>query len=42
MVFETRGDRARQGPGKLVRERAAYSQLMQQGHSNGEACRSSG
>ncbi|MFB7212972.1 IS30 family transposase, partial [Streptomyces sp. NPDC056255] len=28
-----------QGPKKLLREREAYSQLMQQGLSNKEACR---
>ncbi|MDH6711497.1 IS30 family transposase [Kitasatospora sp. MAA19] len=39
MDFEIRKDRTPQGPRKLTRERAAYSQLMQQGYSNKEACR---
>jgi transposase, IS30 family len=39
MDFEIRKVRTAQGPVKLSRERAAYSRLMQQGHSNAEACR---
>ncbi|MER7461044.1 IS30 family transposase, partial [Micromonospora sp. NPDC126480] len=39
MDFEVRGDRKPQGRRKLFRERAAYSQLVQQGWSNGQACR---
>lgn len=39
MDFEIRKDRTPQGPRKPTREREAYSQLMQQGYSNKEACR---
>ncbi|MDX5570966.1 IS30 family transposase [Streptomyces sp. ID05-04B] len=39
MDFEIRADRTPQGPRKLSREREAYSRLVQQGHSNTEACR---
>ncbi len=39
MDFEIREDRGPQGRKKLVRERAAYFQLMQQGYSSAEACR---
>lgn len=39
MDFEVRRDRGPQGRKKLVRERAAYFQLMQQGYSSREACR---
>ncbi|MFF4249527.1 helix-turn-helix domain-containing protein, partial [Streptomyces sp. NPDC001822] len=39
MDFEIPGSRKPQGPRKLSAERAAYSQLMQQGLSNKEACR---
>lgn len=39
MDFEIREDKRRRGPVRLSRERAAYSQLMQQGYSNKEACR---
>ncbi|WP_426363000.1 IS30 family transposase [Streptomyces sp. E-08] len=39
MNFEIRKIRTAQGPVKLSREREAYSRLMQQGHSNAEACR---
>ncbi|MFJ1793367.1 IS30 family transposase [Kitasatospora griseola] len=39
MDFEIREDKRRPGPVGLSRERAAYSQLMQQGYSNKEACR---
>ncbi|WP_237532795.1 hypothetical protein [Streptomyces sp. SID8352] len=39
MDFEIRGDRTPQGPGKLSREREAYSWLVQQGYSNTAACR---
>jgi IS30 family transposase len=39
MDFEIRKDRTPQGPRKLSAERAAYLQLMKQGHSNTQACR---
>ncbi|MCX4791533.1 hypothetical protein OG369_37115 [Streptomyces sp. NBC_01221] len=40
MEFEIRRDRTKpQGRKKLIRERAAYFQFMQQGYSNKEACR---
>ncbi|MFF8989458.1 IS30 family transposase [Streptomyces sp. NPDC014983] len=39
MDFEIRGDRTAQGPVELSRERAEYSQLVQQGYSSKEACR---
>jgi transposase, IS30 family len=39
MDFEIREDRKSQGRRRLTRERAAYFQLMQQGHSSREACR---
>lgn len=38
MDFEIRESRKPQGRKKLARERAAYFQLMQQGHSNTSAC----
>ncbi len=38
MHFQIRKNRVPQGPRKLSAERAAYLQLMQQGHSNAEAC----
>jgi IS30 family transposase len=39
MDFEIRADRRPQGRRKLVREREAYSRLVQQGVSSTEACR---
>jgi IS30 family transposase len=39
MDFEIRQDRSAQGRKKLTRERAAYLDLVQNGISNGEACR---
>ena len=39
MDFEIRADRKPQGPRKLARERAAYLQLVSEGHSYSEACR---
>ncbi|BDH10017.1 IS30 family transposase [Streptomyces hygroscopicus] len=42
MDFEIRGDRTPRGPVKLAAERAAYFQLMQQGMTNGDACRTVG
>lgn len=42
MHFQIRPDRTPQGPRKLTAERAAYLQLMKQGHSNAEACRTIG
>ncbi|WP_329152866.1 helix-turn-helix domain-containing protein [Streptomyces anulatus] len=39
MDFEIREGREPQGRKKLIRERAAYFRLMQQGVSNTEACR---
>ncbi|MGW4889571.1 helix-turn-helix domain-containing protein, partial [Streptomyces murinus] len=39
MDFEVRKSRKPQGPRKLVRERAAYFRLMEQGYSTREAAR---
>jgi IS30 family transposase len=39
MDYEIRGDRRPQGRKKLIRERVAYFQLMEQGYSDKEACR---
>ncbi|MCP2257424.1 Homeodomain-like domain-containing protein [Streptoalloteichus tenebrarius] len=39
MDFEVRADRRTQGRRKLVRERAAYVELIRQGYSSREACR---
>ncbi|MYQ89598.1 IS30 family transposase, partial [Streptomyces sp. SID4936] len=39
MDFKIRESRTAQGPTRLLREREAYSQLMQQGVGNREACR---
>lgn len=39
MDFEIRKNGKAQGPKPLVRERAAYFQLMEQGHSTREAAR---
>jgi transposase-like protein len=39
MDFEIRTDRKPQGPRKLARERAAYLQLVSEGHSYSAACR---
>ncbi|MEU3019957.1 helix-turn-helix domain-containing protein, partial [Nocardiopsis sp. NPDC007018] len=42
MHFRIREDRTPQGRTKLSAERAAYLQLMKQGYSNAEACRTIG
>ncbi|MFI6468637.1 IS30 family transposase [Streptomyces sp. NPDC050538] len=42
MGYKIRKDRKPQGPRKLAEERAAYFQLMQQGMSNLQACRTLG
>ncbi|WP_456298963.1 helix-turn-helix domain-containing protein, partial [Glycomyces luteolus] len=39
MDFEVRDDRRPQGRRKLVRERAAYLQLVSEGYSNKAACK---